>query len=371
MLRHQKQTRANRARHKNGIAVILDVVYNHSYRKCATGKIDDTGMPPTAGLLPIIPGWTSRHRTRTVCSTTFNHNRPLTQNLAQIANFTDLHEYKVDGFRFDLGKGFTQTVPISPRWKTMMPAVQPTWNVIMTPIVQSTASAMPLLNSLTTDRRTGICSLAVLRFGVISKLLLTIRSASMGYTASADITPMVYSSAARALPNPGDRLQRKAVTMNVSMYKNLLFGNVSTAGHNVKTTGNCIAALWRSGCRTYSLIPGPKMCYGSSRFVAWQAQSVMPRRERLANQTTLYGITWMTLHVKALYDAYSTTIKFRLANPSYFLHNTVLTAMILTAGWQNITSDRSATNGLCEATIVSNMDVTAQTKTPLRSAGQC
>ncbi|KAA6346865.1 alpha-amylase [termite gut metagenome] len=92
--------------HKKGIAVILDVVYNHA-----------TGAHPFAKLY-----WNTK--TNTTASNNpwfnvnaphpysvfhdFNHESPLVRTFVKRNLAFLLKEYKLDGFRFDLTKGFTQ-----------------------------------------------------------------------------------------------------------------------------------------------------------------------------------------------------------------------------------------------------------------------
>ena len=94
--------------HLNGIAVILDVVYNH-----CTGNAPETKMywnaatsqPATNNpwLNVVAPHPYSVFND-------FNHTSLATQYLVQRSLNFWLDEYKVDGYRFDLAKGFTQTV---------------------------------------------------------------------------------------------------------------------------------------------------------------------------------------------------------------------------------------------------------------------
>ncbi len=92
--------------HKRGIAVILDVVYNHA-----------TGANPFAKLY-----WNSS-ASKTVVNNPwfnvdaphpysvfhdFNHESPLVKKFVKRNLLFLLEEYKIDGFRFDLTKGFTQ-----------------------------------------------------------------------------------------------------------------------------------------------------------------------------------------------------------------------------------------------------------------------
>ena len=92
--------------HKHGIAVILDVVYNHA-----------TGANPFARM------WWDTKNNKPAANNPyfnvdaphpysvfhdFNHESPLVRNFVKRNLQFLLEEYNIDGFRFDLTKGFTQ-----------------------------------------------------------------------------------------------------------------------------------------------------------------------------------------------------------------------------------------------------------------------
>ena len=94
--------------HQNGIAVILDVVYNH-----CTGNAPQAKMYWDAANNRPAPNnpWlnvTAPHPYSVFND--FNHTSTATQYLVSRSLNFWVDEYRVDGYRLDLGKGFTQTV---------------------------------------------------------------------------------------------------------------------------------------------------------------------------------------------------------------------------------------------------------------------
>ncbi|MGB3801211.1 MAG: alpha-amylase family glycosyl hydrolase, partial [Lewinella sp.] len=94
------------AAHERGMAVILDVVYNHAF-----GESPLVGMWP--GEQSFYPGpdnpyanVEARHPFNV--GTDLNHESALTQEYVKTTLAYWLEEFHVDGFRFDLSKGFTQ-----------------------------------------------------------------------------------------------------------------------------------------------------------------------------------------------------------------------------------------------------------------------
>ena len=94
------------AAHGLGMAVILDVVYNQQTGQSPFVRLYNEGDfgPPTAAnpwLNPVAPHPFSVFNDN-------NHESALTRYWLDAANRFWLTEYGVDGFRFDLSKGFTQ-----------------------------------------------------------------------------------------------------------------------------------------------------------------------------------------------------------------------------------------------------------------------
>lgn len=93
--------------HKRGIAVIFDVVYNHTTGSHSWAKIWwDSSLSCTAENNP----WFNMYPTHpyNVYHDLNHENKMVRQTIKESLGYL-LTEYKVDGFRFDLSKGFTQT----------------------------------------------------------------------------------------------------------------------------------------------------------------------------------------------------------------------------------------------------------------------
>lgn len=91
--------------HKRGIAVILDVVFNH-----ATGQFPWMRMWMDSDWTPSNdnPFFNKKAKHPFNVFSDFNHEYPKTRSYFKEVLAYWLTEYKVDGFRFDLSKGFTQ-----------------------------------------------------------------------------------------------------------------------------------------------------------------------------------------------------------------------------------------------------------------------
>ena len=92
--------------HKRGIAVILDVVYNHAFGQSPLVQLywDSALNRPAANNPWINP--VAKHPFNVGFD--FNHESQATRTYVDRALQYWLAEFRVDGFRFDLSKGFTQ-----------------------------------------------------------------------------------------------------------------------------------------------------------------------------------------------------------------------------------------------------------------------
>ncbi|MDX2301681.1 MAG: alpha-amylase family glycosyl hydrolase [Microscillaceae bacterium] len=90
--------------HQRGIAVILDMVLNHAEFECPLVKMYAEGF----SAAPDNP-WFNQQATHPFSVFyDFNHESQFTKDFIDRVNAYWLTEYKFDGFRFDLSKGFTQ-----------------------------------------------------------------------------------------------------------------------------------------------------------------------------------------------------------------------------------------------------------------------
>jgi hypothetical protein len=89
------------AAHARGMAVLLDVVYNHA--DSPSPLVDLFGCTEASPYTNNPP----RHEFNVFCD--LDHTNPRTQYWLDRANAWWIEEYRVDGFRFDLTGGFMQT----------------------------------------------------------------------------------------------------------------------------------------------------------------------------------------------------------------------------------------------------------------------
>ncbi len=94
--------------HGRGIAVILDMVLNHSYGESPLVQLY---FDEASGKVTADNPWYNVESPNPVYSWgyDFDHQSPATQDFVDSVNHFWLSEFHVDGFRFDFTKGFTNT----------------------------------------------------------------------------------------------------------------------------------------------------------------------------------------------------------------------------------------------------------------------
>jgi 1,4-alpha-glucan branching enzyme len=97
--------------HANGIAVILDIVLNHAYGLSPHARLwwDEFDNKPSTQNPYLNKNATHAFNV----GYDFNHDSPYTRQFCDTVLAHWVEEYKIDGFRFDLSKGFTQTSTVN------------------------------------------------------------------------------------------------------------------------------------------------------------------------------------------------------------------------------------------------------------------
>lgn len=101
--------------HKRGIAVVLDMVLNHSYGQSPFVQMymNDWVVTPENPWYNVESNF---EKPALNWGYDFNHESEATKELADSVNSFWMEEYKIDGFRFDFTKGFSNTPYGSSSW---------------------------------------------------------------------------------------------------------------------------------------------------------------------------------------------------------------------------------------------------------------
>lgn len=296
--------------HKKGIAVILDMVLNHSFGQSPMVQLywDSANNRPSASN----PWFNTTDKHPYGVGYDFNHQSAYTKAFAKNVMKFWTEEYKIDGFRFDLSKGFTQNytsdvnawgqydasrVAIWKEYNAYLKSLDPNLYVILEHFAadaeekELATDGMMLWNNVT---------------GPMSE-------ASMGYLPNSNFSRLFYD----AHSGYSFGLQDKMVGYMEShdeerlMYKNAQYGSTSGA-YSVK---DLTTALKRQEMAAAFLLctPGPKMWW---QFGELGYDKSIDLNGRLGEKPILWSY-FDDVNRKALYNAVAKIMNVRTSQPAF------------------------------------------------------
>ncbi len=245
--------------HSMGIAVILDIVLNHSFGQSPMVQLywDAVNNRPSADNPWYNP--TPKHDFNVGYD--FNHESAYTKLfVSQVLKFW-LTEYRVDGYRFDLSKGFTQknTLGNVSAWGQYDSTRVMILKTYADTIWKINSNATIILEHFADNQEEKI--LASYGFLLWGNANYNYREASMGWNDGSKSDFSWGSYKIRGFSNPALVTYMESHDEERMVYSNLTYGNNTNALYTIK--GNLPNALKRAElCVAFFLtIPGPKMIW--------------------------------------------------------------------------------------------------------------
>lgn len=241
--------------HDMGIAVVLDIALNHCFGQSPLSQLYWNGAlsRPAANnpWLNEIP----KHDFNV--GSDFNHESPDTKYYVDRVMKHWLQEYKVDGFRFDLSKGFTQknTLGNTGAWGNYDATRIAIWKSIYDSLMVYSPGCYPILEHFATNtEETELANYGLMFWGNLNNSYC---EASMGYASTSDLSWGYYKN--RGWLNPNLLTYMESHDEERMMYKNILYGN-SSGSYNVKDTLTGLNRIKLASSFFYT-IPGAKMIW--------------------------------------------------------------------------------------------------------------
>lgn len=307
--------------HARGIAVIVDVVFNHAFGESPLARLYwNSAQNQPAADNP----WLNEQPTHPFnVGYDFNHESPATKEYVKRCLEYYLTEYRLDGFRFDLSKGFTQV-----NYGTSSSAVGP-WSqydasriAILTDYADfiwntSGDDTYVILEHLSAnDEEKELAQYGMMLWGNLNH---DYNEATMGWTNNS-LSWINYKFRGWTVPHVVGYMESHDEERLT--FKNLQYGN-SNGGYSVKDS---VTALQRNELASafFYTVPGPKMlwqfgelgydysinycpngtinesCRTDMKPIRWNYYHV-PRRRKL------YDITRALIHLKKNYEVFRTT----------------------------------------------------------------
>ena len=320
--------------HKRGMAVILDIVFNHTWGLSPYCMIywDTTNNRPLA----TNPYYNAVAPHPYSVGNDLRHDRSFVRSWLKRALQFWLTEYKVDGFRFDLSKGFTQTQSST--------ATVSNYDATRVSYIKEYSDAIKAVNANGYTILEHFCNsdeedaLAAYNGTMLWRNMATsYQQAAMGWSSNSDFTGMVGTNrVGYAESHDEERMAYKALTYGQSA----LFDN-ATAMKQLSVISPFIF-----------LNPGPRMMWEFGEL----GYAYPTKNSDGSNNTSPNPARWDYLTNTsrlALHDVYAKVMNFRNQYSDLFSNPTSWDWQVTTSNWDN-GRRIYLTNGTISAVILGN-----------------
>jgi len=287
--------------HAHGIAVIQDIVLNHAYSQCPLVELyaDEIGNSP----------WFNRVAPHTDYSWgyDFNHQSMETQLFVDRVFQYWLTEFRIDGFRLDFTRGFTNRPGSSGAYDASRIAIL---KRITDRIWQTDSTAFVILEHLVDDNNElkNLADYGLLLWGNMN---YHYNEATMGYNESGKSNFSSVSYKARGWSEPALVGYMESHDEERLMYKNLLYGN-SSGDYQIRDLPTALSRM-KAAAAFFFTVPGPKMMW---QFGELGFDYSIDYNGRLGRKP----IRWDYLqnpNRKALFETVAALIKLRTSQPAF------------------------------------------------------
>jgi 1,4-alpha-glucan branching enzyme len=341
--------------HAKGIAVVMDMVMNHIFNSSPIAQMywDATNSIPATNNPWLNPIATHPYNV----GNDFNHESPATKLLVSRVVKYWLNNYHVDGFRWDLSKGFTQkNNPTNvAAWGAYDASRIAIWKNIYDTMQKSSPNSYCILEHFADNSE----EIELANYGMLlwGNANYNFSQATMGFATDAGTD--------NAFANGRGWSQQHLVTYMEShdeerlMFKNINYGN-GTGSYNIKDTATALkrnemaAAFW-------ALVPGPKTMWqfgelGYNYSINTCTDLTISTNCRLSDKPLRWDYI-SNPNRKALYDAYAKFLKLR--NQVNYL--TDFTSNKYTLSTSGLFKSFQLNGDSVKLVVVGNFDVTPQT----------
>ena len=347
--------------HRRGMAVIIDVAFNHAsgqnpyYRMYNTdnGGYDGQANADSPFFNPI-----ARHSYSVFND--FNHSKQATQDYVKRVSQYWIDEYKIDGFRWDLTKGFTQNctgsdactnayqqdrVTILKEYADYQWDIDPDFYVIFEHLGTNNEETEWVNYRLGEGK-------GIMVWGNHNN---NYNQATMGFNNNSDFSWISYKN--RGWSVPANLSYMESHDEERLMYKNIQFGN-SNGSYNVKTSTTALDRMELAGA-FYFTVPGPKMIW---QFGELGYDISINQNDRTGNKP----IKWEYFDDQNRKDIYNTWAKLISLKLNYNIFETSdFTLDVSNAnGLKKIHLTNASAANIQNVVIIGNFGVTTQSISP-------
>lgn len=329
--------------HGKGIAVIMDMVLNHAFGQSPMVQLYFDGNKPSANS----PWFNVDAKHPYNVGYDFNHESTATK--AYVKNVVKywMQQYKIDGFRFDLSKGFTQKNSVDDggfaAYDASRIAIWKDYNNYIKSIDPNNFYVI-LEHFADASEEKVLADEGMMLWANVN---YNMNEATMGWLGASDFS-WAFSSKHGFGKSENLVAYMESHDEERLNYKNITYGNV-VSGYSVKDLGTALKRQEMAAAFLFA-IPGPKMLW---QFGELGYDYSIDFNGRLGEKP----IKWDYVddaRRKALYNAYAKFIKLKKNNSIFTTTNS---SYSLAGGVKYI----KLVNGSNTVMVVGNFDVTAQT----------
>ncbi|PJJ59649.1 DUF4961 domain-containing protein [Hymenobacter chitinivorans] len=332
--------------HRRGIAVVLDMVLNHSFGQSPMVQLYFQNDKPAANS-----PWFNQDATHPFnVGYDFNHESPFTKYFAKRVMEFWLQEYKVDGYRFDLSKGFTQRnnptnvgawgaydqsrIDIWKDYYDFMKSVDPNVYCILEHFADNSEEKV-------------LADYGMMLWG---NLNYNYNEATMGYVSTSDFSSGYFG--ARGWQNPNLVTYMESHDEERLMFKNLAYGNQANPAHNVRDLNTALARN-EAAAAFFFTVPGPKMIW---QFGEMGYDVSIDENGRVGNKPIRWEY-YQNANRRKLYNTYRELIALKKTQA-------VFKTGTYTQQLSGATKSIHLSDANLKVTVLGNFDVTAQPINP-------
>ena len=359
--------------HQNGIAVILDLAINHAFGRAPGIRLwmDDADGNGWGDPSSENPYFNKEAKHSYNVGSDFNHQSTMTKNFTKRVIKHWIEEYNIDGFRWDLTKGFTQNCTANDegctgnyqadRVAVLKEYADYSWSLDANHYV-----IFEHLGGDTEEKEWADYKLSegkgIMLWG---KMTEPYNQLSMGHNSNNSIARMRAESRGfsgkRLVGYPESHDEERL------MYKNMLYGNSTQSGHNVKNLNVALSRMSAIGAVSL-LVPGPKMIWHFGEL--GMEQSINTCNNGTVGDCKLdtkpqpqWANNWLAdTQRKKIYDDWSRMNDLKQNNP-VFRGNSSISPLTQNNLVQRVYIYDNLLSNLKNVVILANFDVTTQSVT--------